>query len=251
MFTKFCGDDAIKNVVLTTTMWRPNKKDSEELREQELRTEYWKGMVDKGCRIARFYKTFKSAWAVVDIIVGNEAHSLLIQEELVNLRQQLGETQAGLILYTKLEELLADRERLEGEARTRDDPQLVENQNNIRQILIGIEEARVFIGRRILSFFDFIKRVGLVSPILYYSPSDFISAYINAHRQMVFSHTCTKTQFLENSIRTMDCSVLKYLKYLFHEARTLKQLKTLPIPSKRTDPSQKLSDGDEMGMGEF
>jgi len=165
LFTNLCGNYAIRNVVFATTMWDTVKPEVGSRREDELRTKYWKEMMENGCKIARFDKTFKSAWEIIDLIVGNEAYALLIQEEMALSRRELSETTAGKILYTKLQKLLADRQRIYDEASKQTNPQqavrlgaqLKANQENLRQTLSQIQEIKV-LGRRILALFGFPMR---------------------------------------------------------------------------------------------
>lgn len=169
MFANLCGDDAIGNVILASTMWRQGKEAIEERREAELKSKYWKGMIDQGSEVVRFHRTFDSAWTIVDIIdrKRDTRHSLLLQEEMVNLSMQLSETQVGKQLYNTLQKLLAEQQeavrRLRDEASTQNNPQLVEDlnaqyneiQENLRSTFNQIKEIKIPLGRRIAAFFRF------------------------------------------------------------------------------------------------
>ena len=81
------------NVVIATTMWDDVKKESGERREEELKRDFWQGMVADGCRIERFENTYESAWR----IIGNMSQTginILLQEEMGG-KQTVEETSAG------------------------------------------------------------------------------------------------------------------------------------------------------------
>ena len=112
MFGKLCGDQAMKKVVLVTTMWDVDEADPQthNRRERELFDIYWKKMIDKGASTARFLNSPDSAWEIIDpFLKQHETEVLLLQEELVDLKRALNETQAGKTLYSDLQILLASR----------------------------------------------------------------------------------------------------------------------------------------------
>jgi hypothetical protein len=65
MFQKLCGTDALQNVILATTMWDLVDEKTGNEREEELRTRYWRSMIDFGSQVARFRNTYESAWEIV------------------------------------------------------------------------------------------------------------------------------------------------------------------------------------------
>ena len=112
MFGELCGDQAMKKVVLVTTMWDKGQTDSQtrNQRERSLFDNYWKEMIDYGASTARFLNSPDSAWKIIDpILKQHETEVLLLQEELVDLKRTLNETQAGKTLYSYLQSLLADQ----------------------------------------------------------------------------------------------------------------------------------------------
>lgn len=152
LFSELCGNDAAKNVVLATTMWNPVKTEVEERREAELRAEYWKELVDNGCKIARFENTLESAREVIGQIAENKPHPLLIQKEIVELRR-LSETRAGSTLCSILQKSLADQQeaiRTLRDQRPPNDPQLIgeqieqyqNTQRNLRRQIGQMEISR-------------------------------------------------------------------------------------------------------------
>jgi len=107
MFEKLCGED-FKRVVLTTTMWDEVETDVGDRREEQLRTEYWKAMIERGSSVQRFYQDQKSAFGVLAPIIEevNSRNALLLQKEVHDLGLQLNQTTAGRTLHSELGELV-------------------------------------------------------------------------------------------------------------------------------------------------
>ena len=134
MFGELCGDQAVKKVVLVTTMWDKHKAGSctHNEREKELFENYWKTMINYGASTARFLNSADSAWDIIGLILKQHETEvvLLLQEELVDLGRALSETQAGKTLYSDLQRLLAEwrdtvRSLIE-QAREQSNPQLAQ-----------------------------------------------------------------------------------------------------------------------------
>ena len=108
IFQKLCGKEALRHIIFTTTMWDDVQDDEGERREKELRTKYWKTMIDQGSMVARFFSTLESAWNVVEplLLEANDRCAVQIQEEMVDLKKQLPETKAGKELYNTLDKLV-------------------------------------------------------------------------------------------------------------------------------------------------
>lgn len=108
MFEKICGNAVLQNVILTTTMWDEIKLEVGARMEARLKSKYWKTMIDQGSATARFHGTTESAWDILGHFVrdANARHALRLQEEMVDLKKQLPETDAGKTLYTEIEALV-------------------------------------------------------------------------------------------------------------------------------------------------
>ena len=65
-FEKLCGQNALQNVILTTTMWDLIDIESGLAREGELRETYWKAMICQGCTTVRYQNALDSAWDILD-----------------------------------------------------------------------------------------------------------------------------------------------------------------------------------------
>ena len=65
MFEQLCGKKTFKNVILTTTMWDEVDEPMGATREEELKSIYWKAMIDRGSSIGRFEGTRDSAFRLI------------------------------------------------------------------------------------------------------------------------------------------------------------------------------------------
>ena len=124
MFGRLCGNKAAQRVRLVTTMWDKVKDRAvAESRVSQLVGNFWKPLIDEGACHMKFENTSKSAWDVIRDVTG-ETKALLLQEELVDAKRKLNETNAGQALYSQFEKLLlAQRDavkQLSDEAKTKD-----------------------------------------------------------------------------------------------------------------------------------
>ncbi|CAG8977830.1 hypothetical protein HYALB_00008996 [Hymenoscyphus albidus] len=102
-FQKLVGEEALPHVVLATTMLQ-KVVDFEEAndRDSELRDEYWGEMRRKGSSATRFEGTTDSAQGIVSQLLGKKPVVLKVQEQLVDQRMSLNQTEAGAFLEPKI-----------------------------------------------------------------------------------------------------------------------------------------------------
>lgn len=119
LFSKLCGDEALKNVLLVTSMWDKLPKSQISVakgKEKQLveTHEYWGFMVSKGSTVLRHRNTADSARAIVKRLVNGKgcAIKLDVQEQMVDKKQTLNETAAGRELNAAIAE---ERKRWERE----------------------------------------------------------------------------------------------------------------------------------------
>ena len=106
IFEGICGRHAFKNVVLTTTMWDDVDKETGATREAELKSIYWKSMIDCGSSTGRFKGTRDSAFHLIaPLRETNNRIPLSIQKDLVDCDIRLGETVAGQVLRLEIKRL--------------------------------------------------------------------------------------------------------------------------------------------------
>lgn len=110
MFKKLCGVDALKNVVLATTMWeRVIEADGVE-RERQLSVtqDFWGYMLDKGSQIHRHYNDRNSAVRLIESLIANRVAQpkvvLDIQAQMVDHGKDLVDTAAGQALDDEISE---------------------------------------------------------------------------------------------------------------------------------------------------
>ena len=114
MFQELCGKNAFHNVILTTTMWDEVNEETGQLREEELKSRYWRSMLDRNSTTNRFLGTRESALHLIEPLIdaANKKSSLLLQQELVDFRNKLPETSAGAKLFSETELLVKQRQEL-------------------------------------------------------------------------------------------------------------------------------------------
>ncbi|KAJ3561368.1 hypothetical protein NP233_g10237 [Leucocoprinus birnbaumii] len=112
MFRELCGDSAISQVVLVSTMWEELMFDDGMSREKELQELYWKPLIDKGSKIDRLTRSDPDdAWRIVEqLIRRNDARAIAqLQEELLELGSTLQDTYPGRLLQDSLQRALAEQ----------------------------------------------------------------------------------------------------------------------------------------------
>lgn len=98
MFQLLCGVNGLSNVVFVTTMWDLVNEATGEKREEELREKFWKPMIDRQSRTARFHYTAESAWELLGQFTQHHPVKLQIQTQMVDERKPLAKTSAGIFL---------------------------------------------------------------------------------------------------------------------------------------------------------
>ena len=162
MFRKLCGDEALRNVVLGTTKWDEVKPDKGQQREQGLKDIHWKEMLERGSVIIRVHADSASAWEIVNHILKNDRVEFVrIQEELLEFRRLIPETEAGRTLLYTLEDL---RKRLLAEERTANmgDGQLRQEEvekirKQVRETTNEIRKLKVPLSEKVKKFFGLRK----------------------------------------------------------------------------------------------
>jgi hypothetical protein len=138
MFISVCGQDAMPNVVLATTMWGEVRKETGERREKELMGSFWKDMLAAGCTVERFEDTYESAWLIIDRATQDWAN-VQVSHEMVDRRLKLSQTTAGITLNNELKRLIKARKdasrKLRAQTKKQDNTLIVE-ELNMRQVEI-------------------------------------------------------------------------------------------------------------------
>lgn len=103
-FQTMCGNKSLKNAVIVTTRWDKEDKKDAERRESELFKEYFNEMLAFGATSERHDNRVDTARAIVWKLLTNTPTTLRLQEELVNERKPIAETEAGHAVHHGLEE---------------------------------------------------------------------------------------------------------------------------------------------------
>ncbi|KAM0491535.1 hypothetical protein ACHAP8_010580 [Fusarium lateritium] len=152
-FEKLCGKDALKRVILATTMWDDlkdlKKYKQAEMREKDLKqTErFWGYMLENGSSYHRYENTSESAQDIVKRLAMHDKPIVTaLQKEIVDDHRTLIETSAGKALnddILKVQEKYEKRlEAMEKEMRTADEERRTELQEDRDRMAQMIEEAK-------------------------------------------------------------------------------------------------------------
>ncbi|KAF8954017.1 P-loop containing nucleoside triphosphate hydrolase protein, partial [Flammula alnicola] len=115
MLQNLVGKDALRSIVLGTTKWSLVQPETASKREEELKSAYWKEMIKAGSPVFQVdtSESSKRAWDLIAYILREIEKQrdidrfLRIQDELVNMRKIIPETDAGKTLKGSLDELIA------------------------------------------------------------------------------------------------------------------------------------------------
>ncbi|KAI6010543.1 hypothetical protein BKA83DRAFT_4401387 [Pisolithus microcarpus] len=97
IFKELCGKDNFKNVIFVTTMWDRVSEEVGSEREQDLQSNFWRGMISLGSTIHRFEGTTESAWKIINSLPTSrmaERRPLQIQREMLTKGKQRSRSQA-------------------------------------------------------------------------------------------------------------------------------------------------------------
>ena len=168
MFEELCGKNALQKVILTTTMWDDVDKVTGEAREGELKSRYWRPMLQRKSTTNRFRRTRESAFTVIDPLIdtANIRFSALLQQEIDDIRQKLSSTSQQQLLST-MERLLKQREdllhRIRNEIKSGagDDMTLKPLQDEYQKLKVNMESTikdmrglKIPIGKRLVKLTD-------------------------------------------------------------------------------------------------
>lgn len=157
LFASICGEEAMKNVVIVTTMWSKVSDKEGRGREADLMRDVWNNMLSSGCSIEHFKDTSESAWEIVGSVEKKERAKVQLPREIVDARLRLNETQVGTTLNKELERLIQDQKAAARSfrrlAKAQDNTLLVEQLNEIEtkiaQTQEQLHELKIPISRRV------------------------------------------------------------------------------------------------------
>ena len=96
MFQGLCGQEVLRNVLLTTTQWlnvnpAEGRACGDNLQDESL----WGGLIGMGATLERFYGTRESGFELISKLMPNIPKPLHIQDQIVRQHMTLLETNAG------------------------------------------------------------------------------------------------------------------------------------------------------------
>ena len=96
MLQKSFGREVLRRVVLGITKWERVPAGVRGTREEELKTKFWKTMMEQGSAVHQFRGDFDSAWKTIDSLLDEvEDDTLHIQKGLVELQRLIPENTAS------------------------------------------------------------------------------------------------------------------------------------------------------------
>ena len=172
MFKSICGQEAMPNVIIATTMWGEVNEAHGARREEELKRDFGKDMVTDGCTIERFMDSYESAWFIIDRLSEQERAKVQLSHELVERRLRLKQTTAGVTLNDELKKLIKARKeasrKLRAQVKQQDNALMVEELNQqqaeidkkILQTANELKELKIPLTEQIRTFLQGLRSVG-------------------------------------------------------------------------------------------
>ncbi|KAF9555458.1 hypothetical protein CPC08DRAFT_765907 [Agrocybe pediades] len=165
MFNHMCGKAALKRVIIGTTKWRRTPPEIGNKHEKELKQEHWRPMLAKNAEAMRFEDSYDSALSFIKQIIRKEILRicLRIQQEMVDDKKIIPETQAGMQLRYTLQEVLdmqrkmLDLEKAMAEGSSDDAAQKAheETTRKMDALMLQIEQLKIPFLRKLKRFFGF------------------------------------------------------------------------------------------------
>ena len=112
LFTKLCGQDALRNVVIVTNMWSEistQERGNDRQRQLETDDQFFKRALDLGATITRHDNTRESALRIVRRVLDNHPTPLGIQRELVDSHKHFSETEVAQEVELGLQALVRNQ----------------------------------------------------------------------------------------------------------------------------------------------
>ena len=101
---RICGEQTLRNVVLTTNMWGNVDPEVGATRERQLAEEFVKAALNEGAQLLRHQNTTESAHDIIRVILKHRRAALQVQQELVDEKREFDRTTVGEELNREAEE---------------------------------------------------------------------------------------------------------------------------------------------------
>jgi aspartate oxidase len=153
VFQKLVGEDVLECVVLGTTMWSTVDSALGKDREQQLKSEFWKDMIDAGSQIVSIHSK-NDAREIVNIILRragikkSKSEFLMTRKNLVRMRKSIPQTTAaGSALKDSLDKLIKFQKQTRKSGKFTD-AEFEQRQQDLKQLLMTATEQRVTLRSR-------------------------------------------------------------------------------------------------------
>ncbi|THU96287.1 hypothetical protein K435DRAFT_858687 [Dendrothele bispora CBS 962.96] len=180
MFNRLCGDASLAKVVLVSTKWeRFRDLGVPSAREQELRDKHWSFMIEKGSQVKQFRLHLlegeplnskkmgrESAWDIVNLVRHRhvqekggviEKFAIHIQQELVDNKKLIPQTDAGKQLSYSIQEFIDMQKQLvaleNGAAEMGDHDKIAEMEGTIQMLEEQMRSLKVSLPQRLKQIF--------------------------------------------------------------------------------------------------
>ena len=111
MFRKLTGENNLKNVILTTSMWDEVTPEQGAEREQELKRKFWSVLLAFNAKTERYAGTAQSARNIARCLLKNKPFYLQLQKEMGKEKKSLRDTSAGREIMAEVERLKETHQR--------------------------------------------------------------------------------------------------------------------------------------------
>lgn len=165
LFEIVCGENALQNVFLVTTMWDKIDEGAGSQQEKLLKEIHWKEMIDQGSSTTlRHSNTSGSAWDTIDQFVqtANSRYAELLQREMADMKnlmvdhasfdwdrlEKLVEKQQGMMLKIRTQ---TKQQPEQGQLHDDDDEDL---QIQLATIFTEMQALKIPLGKYLLRVFS-------------------------------------------------------------------------------------------------
>ncbi|KAL8838918.1 MAG: hypothetical protein Q9170_001955 [Blastenia crenularia] len=222
IFDRLVGPDSFHNILLVTTMWDllPDKSVGES-REESLRDQFWRPLIERGCITARSLGDRKSALEVMEKVAFDPRMAvtsgapLTIQKEIVDGHKSLEHTSAGEALARRLDAMEESHRKQINSIESKNKRERNRMQEQIDKL--QQEQARLKAGQ--LTTHDFEKKNVATDIYMRFTAEDFL----NLDAPPPYSRSeSSRARYFVHSIR-------KLADFSFQPARVVYESVTLAI----------------------
>ena len=148
MFRNLCGAENYKNIVVITTFWDKISNQNDGIqREEQLKTKFFKELVDRGARFMRYDCTAECAHEVLKHIFTLVPTNVQIQHEIRVEGKSLEDTAAGSVHREEVERIIAKHEEELAELRVEMEKVMIHNAEFRRELEAERTQARQHLER--------------------------------------------------------------------------------------------------------